>query len=236
MGNQQLELRRQYIIKHTTQLVKAQVRNIRYRVDVNSFERHQASELKLNEIGAVVIDTHSPLFLDHYGRNRATGSFVLIDPVSNATVAAGMVTGRDPRVADVSPDRGGEMPAEVDRLPAAQRQFRIGHAPALIWLNGGATLAYAVESELFNHGYLAHVIAAQTDGSVLLEVAQNMVAAGLVTICSADFLYEVERERARALIDTEQFIDCDASSFATTGEAVTEVLRELTKRGIVPTG
>ena len=234
MGNQPMELRRQYLIKHTTQLVKAQVRNIRYRINVNTFERHPATELKLNEIGAVVIDTHSPLFLDHYGRNRATGSFVLVDPVSNATVAAGMVTGRDPRVADAPPDREGEQAAEQDRVPDARRQERIGHAAALVWLNGGATLAYAVEKELFEGGYLTHVIAAQTDGSVLLELAQNLVAAGLVTICSADFLYEVERERAQALIESERFLDCDASRYDTTGEAVAAVIRELKARGIVP--
>ena len=99
MGNQPLDLRRQYIIKHTTQSVKAQVRLIRYRVNVNTLERHPASELNLNEIGTVVIDTHSPLFVDQYRRNRMTGSFVMVDPISNATVAAGMVTGRDPRVA-----------------------------------------------------------------------------------------------------------------------------------------
>jgi sulfate adenylyltransferase large subunit len=235
MGNQPLEVRRQYLIKHTTQLVKAQIRNIRYRVDVNTFERHPASELKLNEIGAVVIDTHSPLFLDHYGRNRATGSFVIVDPVSNATVGAGMVTGRDPRAAgDVPGSDTGPLPLELDRVPAARRQTRIGHTAALIWLNGGAHLAYAVESELFDRGYLTHVIAAQTDGRVLLELARNTVAAGLIAICSADFLFEVERERAQALMDTQQFIDCDASRFDGAGQAITEILRELTKRGIVP--
>ena len=100
MGNQPLDLRRQYIIKHTTQSVKAQVRFIRYRVNINTLERQPASELNLNEIGTVVIDTHSPLFVDQYRRNRMTGSFVMVDPISNATVAAGMVTGRDPRAAE----------------------------------------------------------------------------------------------------------------------------------------
>ena len=89
MDHQPLDLRRQYIIKHTTQWVKAQVRYVRYRVDVNSFQRHPASELKLNEIGTVVIDMHSPLFVDQYRRNRATGSFVLVDPISNADRGGG---------------------------------------------------------------------------------------------------------------------------------------------------
>lgn len=232
MGNQPLDLRRQYIIKHTTQLVKAQVRLIRYRVNVNTLERHQATQLSLNEIGAVVIDMHSPLFVDHYGRNRATGSFVLVDPISSATVAAGMITGRDPRMADAV---GLETDsAEQRRISSEERQERIGHAPVLIWLNGGPDLAYALERELFTRGYLTHVIAAQTDGSVLLELAQNVVAAGLITICSAAFLYEVERERAQSLIEAERFIDFDASPFGSDDQAAESLSKELLKRGIVP--
>jgi len=233
MGNQPLDLRRQYIIKHTTQAVKAQVRQIRYRADVNTLERHPATELKLNEIGAVVIDTHLPLFVDQYLRNRATGSFVLIDPISNATVAAGMVTGRDPRVADVMVGRESEG-LEFNRVSAEERSRRVGHAPALVWLNGTANVAYAVEHELFSRGYLTHVIVAQSEGSVLLEVAQNTVAAGLVTICSAEFLYEVERERAQALIEPDSFIDLDVSRFDEPGDVAQEVARALLGRGILP--
>jgi sulfate adenylyltransferase large subunit len=232
MGNQALALRKQYIIKHTTQSVKAQVRFIRYRVNVNTLERQPASELNLNEIGTVVIDTHSPLFVDQYRRNRITGSFVMVDPISNATVAAGMVTGRDPRVAD--PAMSEVQAFELNRIPAMDRQKRIGHAAVLVWLNCGANFAYAVESELFKRGYLTHVIAAQTDGSVMLELAHNMTTAGLVTICAADFLYEVERERAEALIDPAQFVDLDASIFATPEDAAGAVMEKLTGRGITP--
>jgi sulfate adenylyltransferase large subunit len=232
MGNQPLDLRKQYIIKHTTQSVKAQVRFIRYRVNVNTLERQPASELSLNEIGTVVIDTHSPLFVDQYRRNRITGSFVMVDPISNATVAAGMVTGRDPRAADPTMP---EAPAfEPNLVPVVDRQKRIGHAAVLVWLNGGAHLAYAVESELFKRGYLTHVIAAQTDGSVMLELARNMTTAGLVTICAADFLYEVERERAEALMDPEQFVDLDASRFGSPEDAAKAVTEKLAGRGITP--
>jgi sulfate adenylyltransferase large subunit len=231
MGNQPLDLRRQYIIKHTTQSVKAQVRFIRYRVNVNTLERQPASELNLNEIGTVVIDTHSPLFVDQYRRNRMTGSFVMVDPISNATVAAGMVTGRDPRV---DPTVQESQPVEAALIPAVDRQKRIGHAAVLVWLNGGASLAYAVESELFKRGYLTHVIAAQTDGSVMLELARNLTAAGLVTICAADFLYEVERERAGALMDAAQFVDLDASLFDTSEAAAKAVAEKLAGRGITP--
>jgi len=232
MGNQPLDLRRQYIIKHTTQSVKAQVRFIRYRVNINTLERQPASELNLNEIGTVVIDTHSPLFVDQYRRNRITGSFVMVDPISNATVAAGMVTGRDPRAAE--PAVREAQPVESDLIPALDRQNRIGHRAVLVWLNGGAGLAYAVERELFNRGYLTHVIAAQTDGSVMLELAHNLTAAGLVTICAADFLYEVERERAGALMDAPQFVDLDASLFDTPEAAAKAVAEKLARRGITP--
>jgi sulfate adenylyltransferase large subunit len=234
MGNEPLDLRRQYIIKHTTQSVKAQVRFIRYRVNVNTLERSAASELSLNEIGTVVIDTHSPLFVDPYRRNRITGSFVLVDPVSNATVAAGMVTGRDPRVDD--PKTPEAQSYKSDLIPAADRQRRIGHVPVLIWLNGGADLAYVVESELFKRGYLTHVIA-QTDAGLMLEIASNMIAAGLVTICAADFLYEAERERAKALInlsDSSQFIALDTSPFGSPEDAATAILDQLASRGITP--
>jgi sulfate adenylyltransferase large subunit len=232
MGNQPLDLGRQYIIKHTTQSVKAQVRFIRYRVNVNTLERQPATELKLNEIGTVVIDTHSPLFVDQYRRNRLTGSFVMVDPISNATVAAGMVTGRDPRAAD--PAAPELQAVESNGISAIDRQNRIGHQSVLVWLNGGANFAYAVEGELFKRGYLTHVIAAQTDGSVMLELAQSMIAAGLVTICAADFLYAVERERAGALIDPRQFVDLDASLFGTPEEAARMVMEMLAEKGITP--
>jgi sulfate adenylyltransferase large subunit len=232
MGNQPLDLRRQYVIKHCTQWVKAQVRYVRYRVDVNSFQRHPATELKLNEIGTVVIDTHSPLFVDQYRRNRATGSFILVDPVSNATVAAGMVTGRDPKMAD--PAIQEVQAPEAENVSLMERQKRVGHASVLVWLNGGVQLAFAIESELFRRGYLTHVIAAQTNGSVMLELAQNLTAAGLLTICAADFLYEVERDRAQAVIDPERFIDVDASLFSSPEEAVEKISEMLTQRRIVP--
>ena len=165
----------------------------------------------------MVIDTHSPLFVDQYRRNRMTGSFVMVDPISNATVAAGMVTGRDPRMADPAAQEA--QASETKHLPALTGRSASATPSVLIWMNGGVQLAYAVESELFSRGYLTHVIAAQTDGSVMLELAHNMTAAGLVTICAADFLYEVERERAQALIDPTQFVDVDASLFTSPEEA-----------------
>jgi len=232
MDHQPLDLRRQYIVKHTTQLVKAQIRLVRYRVDVNTLERHPASELKLNEIGSVVIDTHAPLFVDPYQRNRATASFILVDPVSNATIAAGMVTGRDPQAVDGVEPASPELP--VRRVAATERARRIGHTPALVWLNADANVAYAVERELFEAGYLTQVIAAEAGGGVLLQVAESLIAAGLVTICAAGYLYQAERSRAKALVNSEHFLDVDAAQIASPAELAAVVTRRLSERGIFP--
>src|SRR3974390_1495653 len=77
---------RTYLVKHTGRYVKAEVKRIRHHVDINSLTEHEASELAMNEIGLVEIETVQPLFLDPYGLNHTTGSLILIDPVTNATV------------------------------------------------------------------------------------------------------------------------------------------------------
>ena len=79
-------------IKHTTRTARALVKDLRYRLDVNTLHRdEQPAGLGLNEIGRVVLRTTQPLFADEYRRNRTTGGFVLVDETTNATVAAGMI-------------------------------------------------------------------------------------------------------------------------------------------------
>ncbi|SNT19665.1 bifunctional enzyme CysN/CysC [Asanoa hainanensis] len=81
-----------YSLKHTTRSVRAVVRDLHYRLDVNSLHRdEEAGELKLNEIGRLKLRTTAPLLADEYRRNRTTGGFILIDESSNRTVAAGMI-------------------------------------------------------------------------------------------------------------------------------------------------
>ena len=83
-----------YHIKHTTRTARALVKDLHYRLDVNTLHRdHEAQSLSLNEIGRVSLRTTQPLFYDDYRRNRDTGSFILIDEATNTTVAAGMITG-----------------------------------------------------------------------------------------------------------------------------------------------
>ena len=87
-----LRVRGMYAVKHTTRSARAQVRNIDYRIDVNTLHRDETAEtLSLNEIGRIRLRTTQPLFVDEYRRNRTTGSFLIIDEASGATVGAAMV-------------------------------------------------------------------------------------------------------------------------------------------------
>jgi bifunctional enzyme CysN/CysC len=87
-----LHVRGMYAVKHTTRNVRAQVRDIEYRIDVNTLHRDETADtLTLNEIGRIKLRTTKPLFVDEYRRNRTTGSFLLIDEATGATVGAGMI-------------------------------------------------------------------------------------------------------------------------------------------------
>lgn len=89
-----LRERATYAIKHTTRWARAMVKEVKYRLDINSLHRvEEADSLALNEIGRVRLRTTAPLFFDSYRRNRATGSFILVDEDTNSTVAAGMILG-----------------------------------------------------------------------------------------------------------------------------------------------
>jgi sulfate adenylyltransferase large subunit len=91
MNAEPLDPRKTYFLKHTSQTVKARVKTIRHRINMQTVQPEAAVTLELNSIGEVEVETTTPLFLDPYAVHRHTGSFILIDPVSHATVAAGMV-------------------------------------------------------------------------------------------------------------------------------------------------
>jgi bifunctional enzyme CysN/CysC len=88
----QLQPGNKYALKHTTKWARAMIKELQYRLDVNTLHRDDtASTLALNEIGRVTLRTTQPLFYDDYRRNRATGSFILIDETTNDTLAAAMI-------------------------------------------------------------------------------------------------------------------------------------------------
>ena len=86
-----LDLNRKYIIKHTTRMVKCLFSRLEYRVDVNTLAHHETAKLNMNDIARVAMKVQQPLALDHYSKNRFTGSFIVIDEATNNTVAAGMI-------------------------------------------------------------------------------------------------------------------------------------------------
>lgn len=92
LSEQPLDTARKYLVKQTTRIAKAVISRIDYRVDVNTMDRETVNSLKMNDIAHVGIKVQLPLVCDDYARNRATGSFIIIDESSNNTVAAGMIS------------------------------------------------------------------------------------------------------------------------------------------------
>jgi sulfate adenylyltransferase large subunit len=120
-----------YLLKHTTRTVRARLKKILYRVDVNTLDHRPASSLHVNDIAAATIETTLPLFFDSYRENRTTGSFILIDPVTNATVAAGMIEARSEQSrSQLSVHRNSRVPAAVwivGRQSLAEKLAHLAH-------------------------------------------------------------------------------------------------------------
>src|ERR1700737_2704699 len=102
-----LQLNHTYLAKHSTRQVKAKVTHIQYRVDVNTLNHESSQALAMNGIAFVELATSAPLFFDSYEHSRTTGSFILVDPLSNATVGAGMIQEdlSEPQSAHLEPRR-----------------------------------------------------------------------------------------------------------------------------------
>jgi bifunctional enzyme CysN/CysC len=158
-----------YLFKHTTQTAIGQIESLRYRVDVNTLHRAPAPDLQLNEIGRCTITLSQPIFFDPYRRNRATGAFIVVDRLTNVTVAAGMITARESdhksRLApwEVEQVREEAMVAGVNVVTPAERQARQGQTPATVLLtglsgSGKTTIARGVERALFDAGRTSIVL------------------------------------------------------------------------------
>ncbi|OCB38775.1 adenylyl-sulfate kinase [Mycobacterium malmoense] len=149
-----LEPGREYVIKHTTRTTRARVTGLDYRLDVNTLHRDKtATALQLNELGRISLRTQVPLLLDEYTRNASTGSFILIDPHSNGTVAAGMVL-RDVSAQTASPNTVRHKSSAV----AAERP-----RGRTVWFtglsgSGKSSVAMLVEQMLLEKGVAAYVL------------------------------------------------------------------------------
>lgn len=94
MDEEPMDVNKQFYIKHTTNMSRARVDRLRYKVNVNTMEQSEVDHLELNEIGRVVFTTGKELFFDPYLKNKQTGAFILIDPITNNTSAVGMIIDR----------------------------------------------------------------------------------------------------------------------------------------------
>jgi bifunctional enzyme CysN/CysC len=152
-----LEPGRDYIIKHTTRTTRAKVTALDYRLDVNTLHRDKsATALKLNELGRITLRTQQPLLLDEYSRNAATGSFILIDPDTFGTVAAGMVRDTTPvatRTATPNTVRHQSLVCADDRLSRGRTVWFTGLSGS-----GKSSVAALVEQKLLEKGCPAYVL------------------------------------------------------------------------------
>jgi sulfate adenylyltransferase large subunit len=224
-----------YLLKHTTVQVRATITAVTHRVDIGTMERQTAAELRLNEIGDVRLETSRPLFYDPYRWNRFTGSLILIDPASNATVAAGMIleSATERRLAPSRDLTGVEF--ETSRVTPAERFTRAGHGPATVWLTSRKDLAYVVERVLFDRGCLAHVLADEAESHALAELACVLNAAGIIAICSISSTESNERDHSRNLIGADRFVEIDPRTLSPRdSEAADQIVWALEDRGILP--
>jgi bifunctional enzyme CysN/CysC len=237
MGEQPLDPATSYVIQHTTRSSRARVSRVVYRIDVDTLRREEAAQLAMNDIGRVEVTTSVPLFFDAYQGNRATGSFILVDPYTNVTVAAGMIRGpvqtaealfpaAAPGTAAVSPG----VVWEGWNVPREEREARNGHGAAVLWFTGlsGAgktTIAGRVERRLFEAGVQTMLL----DGDALRhglngdlgfspadraenirrvgEVARLFFAQGAVVLCTFVSPYREDRARVRALLPEGRFLE-----------------------------
>ena len=163
-----------YLIKHTTAQTSATITDLRYRINVATMHRETVPELAMNEVGRIHLDCARPLAVDAYTKNHGTGSFILIDRMSNATVAAGMIVER--KIAEdalkrrsESHDAGSNVRLQDKRkVSSEQRQKRLGQKPFVLWItglprSGKSSIAYELEQRLFNEQKFVQVL----DGEIL---------------------------------------------------------------------
>ena len=222
-----------YWFKQTSKLTPGTISTLRYQIDVNTLHRKDAPTLKLNEIGRCAISLSQPISFDGYRRNRATGAFIVIDRITNGTVAAGMILDRS--TADQRQDHWDDAPAAADlhgkrsNVSADERQARFGQKPVTLLLtgltgSGKTTLAYALERRLFDQGRAVVVLDGQNmrrgiskdlgftadERSENLrrsaEVARLFNEAGIVVLAAFVAPEEAVRQKAAATIGRERFL------------------------------
>ncbi len=213
---------RSYILRTETDQVTATITDLKYRIDINSFAQEAAKSLDLNEVGVVNISTQVPIAFDAYKSNRSTGSFILIDRLTNATVGAGMI--------DFALRRASNVHWQALDVDKASRAAQKDQKPAVVWFtglsgSGKSTIANLVEKRLSSLGKHTYIL----DGDNVRhglnrdlgfteedrvenirrvgEVAKLMADAGLIVLVSFISPFASERRMVRELLDDGEFLE-----------------------------
>ncbi len=183
MDQRPLDVNRRYLLKHTSHTVPAIVSLIDHRVDLSALRHEPAVTLRMNDIGGVSVHLLRPMAVDLYRDNRGTGALILIDPETNATVAAGMITEAQGQAAAIEEDEA----AAWGRVTAGEREARWRHRGGVLELTGSTELIDAVERSLFAVGAVTCRIDAGELASLehlgMLDIVTDLeTRAGLLTI------------------------------------------------------
>lgn len=236
MDDDPLDTESQYYLKQTTQTTRAIISDLSYRVDINTLNKEKSDSLKMNEIGRLVIQTPQNLYFDTYQKNPATGSFILVDEISNRTVAAGMIIDREPvkdlpsKMDSQSRATNPSRRARQGKVTLSDRVAQLSQRPATLWLTGPVSsgkseVAYELEKQLFDRG--AHVSVlhggnlrgglsrALSFSPVDLaehlrrtaEVARLFNETGQIVICSLISPSAELRQQARKIVGPDRFIE-----------------------------
>ncbi|MBI3934171.1 MAG: sulfate adenylyltransferase subunit CysN [Acidobacteria bacterium] len=169
---------KQYYLKQTTRTVTGSVSRIHYRIDVNTLQQVPVERLKLNGIALCEVALNAPLAFDPYKRCKGTGSFIIIDRLTNVTVGAGMIVGL------------AEGEGKVRQVTPEERAARFGQKAVTLWLRGGNAreLAYQLERKLFDLGHAAAVLPDsvlddESHATSAALIASSLNQAGLICLC-----------------------------------------------------
>ncbi|SDR03931.1 sulfate adenylyltransferase subunit CysN [Pseudovibrio sp. Tun.PSC04-5.I4] len=213
---------RPYLLKCGTKTVGASVTEIKHKVDVNTFDHHAAKQLELNEIAFCNLALSEPIAFDPYEVNKDTGSFILIDRMTNETVAAGLIWFGLRRATNVH-----KQALDVDKKARGRLK---GQKPAVLWFtglsgSGKSTLANAVERKLLGLGRHTYLLDGDnvrhglnkdlgfTDVDRVenirrvAETAKLFVDAGMITLVSFISPFKAERQLARDLLEPDEFYE-----------------------------
>ena len=235
LSEKPLAVQGSYILQHTTRQLRAFVAELNYRIDVDTLHREAATTLQLNDIGRVRLTTTQPLFYDPYQINRATGSFILIDPFTNATVAAGMIRRRAQELDELvgsEPERSrsSNVVWESSALTRAMREERNRHKGGILWFtglsgSGKSTVARLLERRLFAAGVQTFSLdgdnvrhglngdlgfsAADRKENIrrVAEVAKLALEHGHLVLCTFISPFAADRAFARSLAPAGRFLE-----------------------------